>query len=76
MNLPREISYYDLKNIMKKTNIEIEVFVHGALCISYSGRCMLSKYMTGREANKGECTHSCRWKYYLMEEEDKSIFPG
>jgi putative protease len=74
VNLAREISYYDLKNIMKKTNIEIEVFVHGALCISYSGRCMLSKYMTGREANKGECTHSCRWKYYLMEEGRANLF--
>lgn len=74
VNLAREISFHDLKNIMEKTNIEIEIFVHGALCISYSGRCMLSKYMTGRDANKGECTHSCRWKYYLMEEERANLF--
>ncbi len=74
VNLAREISFHDLKIIMEKTNIEIEIFVHGALCISYSGRCMLSKYMTGREANKGECTHSCRWKYYLMEEERANLF--
>ncbi len=74
VNLAREISFSDLKSIMKKTDVEIEVFVHGALCISYSGRCMLSKYMTGRDANKGECAHSCRWKYYLMEEERPNLF--
>jgi len=74
VNLAREVSFSDLKSIVKKTNIEIEVFVHGALCISYSGRCMLSKYMTGRDANRGECTHSCRWKYYLMEEERPNLF--
>ena len=76
VNLAREIRYRDLLDIIIKTNIEIEVFVHGALCISYSGRCMLSKYMTGRDANKGKCAHSCRWKYYLMEEErPNSFFP-
>ena len=76
VNLAREISYKDLLDIIRKTNIEIEIFVHGALCISYSGRCMLSKYMTGRDANKGKCAHSCRWKYYLMEEErPNSFFP-
>ena len=76
VNLAREIRYRDLLDIIKKTNIEIEIFAHGALCISYSGRCMLSKYMTGRDANKGKCAHSCRWKYYLMEEErPNSFFP-
>ena len=74
VNLAREISFLNLKSILKNTDIEIEVFVHGALCISYSGRCMLSKYMTGRDANKGECAHSCRWKYYLMEEERQNMF--
>jgi putative protease len=76
VNLAREIRYRDLLDIIRKTNIEIEIFVHGALCISYSGRCMLSKYMTGRDANKGKCAHSCRWKYYLMEEERPNLlFP-
>ena len=74
VNLAREINFSDLKTIIEKTNIEIEIFIHGALCISYSGRCMLSKYMTGRDANRGECTHSCRWKYYLMEEERANLF--
>ena len=49
-------------------DMEIETFVHGAMCIAYSGRCLLSNYFTGRDANLGECTHSCRWKYYLSEE--------
>lgn len=74
VNLAREISFSDLKEIKRKSRAEIEVFVHGALCISYSGRCMLSKYMTGRDANKGECAHSCRWKYYLMEEQRPNLF--
>jgi putative protease len=74
VNLARELSYDDLKAIRKKSQVEIEVFVHGALCISYSGRCMLSKYMAGRDANKGECAHSCRWKYYLMEEQRSNLF--
>lgn len=49
-------------------DLEIEAFVHGAMCISYSGRCLLSNYMVGRDANRGECAHPCRWKYSLMEE--------
>ncbi|MBR6451947.1 MAG: U32 family peptidase C-terminal domain-containing protein, partial [Lachnospiraceae bacterium] len=47
---------------------ELETFVHGAMCISYSGRCLLSNFLNGRDANRGECTHPCRWKYFLMEE--------
>jgi len=74
VNLARELTFREINSIRKNTDIEIEVFVHGALCISYSGRCMLSKYMTGRDANKGECAHSCRWKYYLMEEERPNVF--
>jgi len=74
VNIAREIRYDDLKEIVRNSDIEIEVFIHGALCISYSGRCMLSKYMTGRDANKGECAHSCRWKYYLMEEKRPNLF--
>ena len=74
VNLARELNYNDIKDICSLSNIEIEVFVHGALCISYSGRCMLSKYMSGRDANKGQCSHTCRWKYYLMEEKRPNAF--
>jgi U32 family peptidase len=74
VNLSREISYSSLKDICRYSPIEIEIFVHGALCISYSGRCMLSKYMVGRDANKGECAQSCRWRYYLMEEKRPNLF--
>ncbi|MGF7431542.1 peptidase U32 [Thermoanaerobacterium thermosaccharolyticum] len=68
--LARELSLEEIKEIREKTpdDLELEVFVHGAMCISYSGRCLLSNYLTGRDANKGECTHPCRWKYYLVEE--------
>ncbi|MDD3520773.1 MAG: U32 family peptidase, partial [Actinomycetota bacterium] len=74
VNIAREIRYNDLKELIKNSEIEIEVFIHGSLCISYSGRCMLSKYMAGRDANKGECAHSCRWKYHLMEEQRPNLF--
>ena len=74
VNLARELGYESIKNICRKSKIEIEVFVHGALCISYSGRCMLSKYLSGRDANKGQCSHTCRWKYYLMEEKRPNTF--
>ncbi|AEF17183.1 peptidase U32 [Thermoanaerobacterium xylanolyticum LX-11] len=68
--LARELSLEEIKQIRQKTpnDLELEVFVHGAMCISYSGRCLLSNYLTERDANKGECTHPCRWKYYLVEE--------
>lgn len=68
--LARELSLKEIEQIRQKTpdDLELEVFVHGAMCISYSGRCLLSNYLTGRDANKGECTHPCRWKYYLVEE--------
>ena len=66
----RELSIEELKEI--KANIpddmEIEAFVHGAMCISYSGRCLISNFLTGRDANQGACTHPCRWKYHLVEE--------
>ncbi|QQQ85924.1 U32 family peptidase [Peptacetobacter hiranonis] len=66
----REMSFEEIKEIREKTpdDLEIEAFMHGAMCISYSGRCLISNYMTGREANKGSCAQSCRWQYYLMEE--------
>lgn len=68
--LARELSLNEIKTIRDNTpdDLELEAFVHGAMCISYSGRCLLSNYLTGRDANKGECTHPCRWKYYLVEE--------
>ena len=66
----RELSLKEIKDINKNTkcDIEMEAFVHGAMCISYSGRCLLSNYLSGRDANKGACSHPCRWKYFLMEE--------
>lgn len=71
--LARELSLEEIKRIKDevKDTIEIETFVHGAMCISYSGRCLLSAFMTGRSANEGECTHPCRWKYMLLEEEER-----
>ena len=66
--LARELTREEIKEIREKTDIELEIFVHGSMCISYSGRCLLSNYMTGRDANRGKCAHSCRWKYHLMEE--------
>ncbi|WZL71472.1 U32 family peptidase [Clostridiaceae bacterium 35-E11] len=68
--LARELSLEEIKEIRKNIPIELELeaFVHGAMCISYSGRCLLSNYMVNRDANRGECAHPCRWKYYLMEE--------
>ncbi|MBD5551829.1 MAG: U32 family peptidase [Lachnospiraceae bacterium] len=66
----RELSLTEIKKIREHIpeEMEIEAFVHGAMCISYSGRCLLSNYMTGRDANQGACTHPCRWKYAVMEE--------
>ena len=67
--LAREISLEDLAEIrFKVPDIEIEVFIHGAMCIAISGRCLLSNYMTGRDANRGDCAQACRWKYKLVEE--------
>ncbi len=74
VTLARELSYDEIKEIVKRSKIEIEVFIHGALCISYSGRCMLSKYLSGPDANKGQCSHTCRWKYYIMEEKRPNMF--
>ncbi|AEI14031.1 peptidase U32 [Flexistipes sinusarabici DSM 4947] len=65
--LARELSKEEIGFICKNTGTEIEMFVHGAMCISHSGRCVLSNYFTGKDANRGECTHPCRWNYYLVE---------
>lgn len=66
----RELSLKEIKEIRENIprEMEIESFVHGAMCISYSGRCLLSSFLTGRSANRGACTHPCRWKYALVEE--------
>ena len=67
----RELSLDEIRELRNKvpSDMDIECFVHGAMCISYSGRCLLSSYMTGRSANRGECTHPCRWKYAVTEEQ-------
>ena len=66
----RELSLQEIKEIRARIpeDMEIESFVHGAMCISYSGRCLLSNFLTGRDANQGACTHPCRWKYSIVEE--------
>ncbi|MEJ2201629.1 MAG: U32 family peptidase [Desulfuromonadaceae bacterium] len=68
INLARELSLEDIRVIHRDTGMELEVFVHGALCVAYSGRCLLSAALTGRSANQGACTQPCRWKYALVEE--------
>ncbi|MBR5953459.1 MAG: U32 family peptidase, partial [Pseudobutyrivibrio sp.] len=67
----RELSLSEIKEIRANIpdDLEIETFIHGAMCISYSGRCLLSNYFTGRDANQGACTHPCRWKYAVVEEQ-------
>ena len=67
----RELSLEEIREIRQKIpeELEVESFIHGAMCISYSGRCLLSSYFTGRDANQGACTHPCRWKYAVMEEQ-------
>ncbi|MDO5522287.1 MAG: U32 family peptidase [bacterium] len=66
----RELSIEEIADIRKNIpdDLEIETFIHGAMCMAYSGRCSLSSFMTGRDANKGSCTHACRWKYNVVEE--------
>ena len=68
--LARELSFDEIREIRDKTPdiLEIEAFVHGSMCVSFSGRCLLSSYMTGRDANSGNCAQPCRWKYHLVEE--------
>ena len=67
--LARELSIEEIREIKEKVpKVELEVFVHGAMCMAYSGRCLLSNYLSYRESNKGACSQSCRWKYYLVEE--------
>ena len=63
--LARELSLKEISEISEKTSVELETFVHGAMCISYSGRCLLSAYLTGRDGNRGACTQACRWEYNM-----------
>lgn len=67
--LARELSLEEIQEIREKTppELELEAFVHGAMCMAYSGRCLLSRYLTGRDANQGDCTQPCRWKYEILE---------
>ena len=66
--LAREMSLDEIREIREKCAVDLEMFMHGAMCISYSGRCLLSNYFTGRDSNRGSCAQSCRWKYALVEE--------
>jgi len=69
--LARELTLSEIEELRRRLpdTLELECFIHGAMCISYSGRCLLSNFMAERDANRGECAHPCRWKYYLMEEQ-------
>ena len=66
--LARELSIDDIRQVREKSKIDIEVFIHGGMCVSFSGRCMLSNNMTNRDANRGGCAHSCRWNYDLVKD--------
>ncbi len=68
INAARELSLEDIRHIISLSEIEVEAFVHGAMCISYSGRCLLSSFMSQRDSNRGLCAHPCRWKYHVVEE--------
>ena len=74
--LARELSFEEIKEIRDKTavGLELEMFVHGAMCVSYSGRCLLSNYLVGRDSNKGDCAQPCRWKYSVVEEKRPNEF--
>lgn len=66
--LARELSVTEIAEIARESGVETEIFVHGAMCIAYSGRCLMSKFLADRDGNRGDCAHSCRWKYHLVEE--------
>lgn len=72
--LARELSLQEIAAIAAETEVELETFVHGAMCIAYSGRCLLSSYLTGRDGNRGACTQACRWRYALVEEKRPGQF--
>ena len=74
--LAREMSQEEIREVRRRTSVALEIFVHGAMCISYSGRCLISSYLTGRDANRGSCAQPCRWRYHLVEEERPGqVFP-
>lgn len=74
--LARELSFGEIGELRSKipAELEIECFVHGAMCVSFSGRCLISEYLTGRDPNRGDCSQPCRWKYHLMEESREGNF--
>ena len=75
MVLARELSFQEIREIREKITADLEVFVHGAMCISYSGRCLLSNYFTGRDSNRGACA-VCRWEFGLTEKNRPGeVFP-
>lgn len=71
--LGREVSKKDIKEIINKSNVEIETFIHGAMCVGYSGRCMLSNYLTNRDSNRGGCSQICRWPFVLYDYNKKKV---
>lgn len=74
INAARELSLEEIRILCEKSGIEVECFVHGAMCIAYSGRCLLSTYMAGRDSNRGLCAHPCRWEYAVMEKKRPGQF--
>jgi len=76
VNLARELTFAQIAELQQRLDgrMETEVFIHGSVCFSYSGRCAISDYLTGRRANRGECTQSCRWNYALMEEKRPGVY--
>lgn len=68
INVARELPLTEIREVVARGGLEVEAFVHGAMCISYSGRCLLSSYLTNRDSNRGQCSHPCRWKYSVVEE--------
>lgn len=72
--LAREVSLSEIRTIHEKTSVDLEVFCHGAVCMSYSGRCLLSNYLAARSSNLGQCAQPCRWQYYVMEEKRPGLY--
>lgn len=72
--LARELTLKEIQEIRKNSSVELEIFVHGAMCMSYSGRCLISNFLTKRDANRGDCAHPCRWQYHLVEEKRPGEF--
>ncbi len=74
VNLARELSLEEIREVVEQAEIETETFIHGAMCVSYSGRCLLSTVLTKRDSNRGLCSHPCRWKYSVVEEQRPNEF--